>query len=52
MDSNNDIDSQILNNEPYMMIYDKNNKDEDSIVNFVKRISSYDYDVSETALYI
>lgn len=48
----NDIDSQILNNEPYMMIYDKNNKDEDSIVNFVKRISSYDYDVSETALYI
>lgn len=35
-----------------MTIYDEDAKDDDSIVNFVKRVSSYDFDVSETALYI
>lgn len=47
-----DAASQIPDNESQMMIYEEDNKDDDSIVSFVKRISSYDYDSSETALYI
>ena len=34
------------------IIYSKKKKDEESIVDFVKNVSSYDYDISEKALYI
>lgn len=44
--------SHIFSGESNMMIYGEESKDDDSIVSFVKRISSYDYDSSETALYI
>lgn len=48
----NDAVSQASNNEIRAIIYSKKKKDEDSVVEFVKNVSSYDYDISEGALYI
>ncbi len=44
--------SQASDNDTRTIIYSKKKKDEESIVDFVKNVSSYDYDISEKALYI
>ena len=45
-------DNFIPENETRTIIYSKKGRDEHSVVDFVRKVSSYDYDISDKALYI